>query len=148
MILLCLPMTDLSVSDLFHGKTVRISSSFDLSFVKLVAIVELITLVAHCMDLKSSWELSKDVFFLLKYSRFVLKSGLCFSLQYFFVFIGSMIIYYYFFFLKKMLYHLMVLVAPVILCFISKSYFIVPFFESLDGIGYLSSIEVFFFLFN
>ena len=49
---------------------------------------------------------------------------------------------------KKMLYHLMVLVAPVILCFISKSYYIVPFFESLDGIGYLSSIEVFFFLFN
>ena len=47
-----------------------------------------------------------------------------------------------------MLYHLMVLVAPVILCFISKSYYIVPFFESLDGIGYLSSIEVFFFLFN
>lgn len=59
----------------------------------------------------------------------------------FFVFIGSMI-----FFWKKMLYHLMVLVAPVILCFISNSYYIVPFFESL---GYLSSIEVFFFfLFN
>lgn len=55
-------MTDLSVSDLFYGKTVRISSSFDLSVVKLVAIVELITLVVHCMDLKSSWELSKDVF--------------------------------------------------------------------------------------
>ena len=70
-------------------------------------------------------------------------SRVMFLFAVFFVFIGSMI-----FFWKKMLYHLMVLVAPVILCFISKSYYIVPFFESLDGIGYLSSIEVFFFLFN
>ena len=71
--------------------------------------------------------------------------SLC-SKIYIYIFLGSM--NFFFFFLKKMLYHLMVLVAPVILCFISKSYYIVPFFESLDGIGYLSSIEVFFFLFN
>ena len=73
--------------------------------------------------------------------------SLC-SKIYIYIFLGSMNFFFFFFFLKKMLYHLMVLVAPVILCFISKSYYIVPFFESLDGIGYLSSIEVFFFLFN
>lgn len=116
MILLCLPMTDLCVSDLFHGKkTVRISSSFDLSVVKLVSIVELITLVAHCMDLKNSKMSFVDRNILDLFSRvsYVSLSSI------FFCFIGSMI----FFFFEKMLYHLMVLVAPVILCFSSKSYY-------------------------
>lgn len=62
----------------------------------------------------------KDVFCWSKYSRFVFKSVLCFSLQYFFLFYRFND---FFFFFEKMLYHLMVLVAPVILCFSSKSYY-------------------------
>lgn len=66
MILLCLPMTDLSVLDLFHGKTVHISSGFDLSVVKLVAIVELITLVAHCMDFEMQLGIIQRCLFLIE----------------------------------------------------------------------------------
>lgn len=62
----------------------------------------------------------KDVVCWSKYSRFVFKSVLCFSLQYFFLFYRFND---FFFFFEKMLYHLMVLVAPVILCFSSKSYY-------------------------
>lgn len=117
MILLCLPMTDLCVSDLFHGKkTVRNSSSFDLSVVKLVSIVELITLVAQCMDLKNSKMSFVDRNILDLFSRvsYVSLSSIFFLFYRFNDF---------FFFFEKMLYHLMVLVAPVILCFSSKSYY-------------------------